>query len=173
MAQDSRAVHVTEQPSSGGLSIVASVGPGRKPILYTQDPAITDWVEIASTGWKHWRDFLLPFWPSRRYGCGHISVKKFMVRIWGATVSPVTDTFCADCALSEIQKVAIRCCLCGLPILPTDGVALYDRESVVGKDYEFVTIDESAIGCMRWDCCPSGGFCAGYWTSEGFKLDWS
>jgi hypothetical protein len=54
--------------------------------------------------------------------------------------------------------------------MPGDGVALYGKGST-GIHESATILDDgvSAVGCLRWDCCPSGGFFAGSWTEEGFK----
>ncbi|MEK7181089.1 MAG: hypothetical protein AAB738_02005 [Patescibacteria group bacterium] len=62
-----------------------------------------------------------------------------------------------------------RCARCGLVILPGMAVALYGQESE-GLRLDIATnIDGAIIGCMRWDCCPSGGFLAGHWSEQGFQ----
>lgn len=161
MSQDKpKEVLVTEQPSTGSLSVFASVGPEREPMPYTQDPSILDWMEVK-TKWWFW------FLKRRRYSCGHIGPRAYRIRIWGMEFKPTHKVRCPDCDLKKIQEVAIRCCLCGFPILPGDGVALYDADSIAEKNYPIKLLGNSlAIGCMRWNCCPSGGFFSGYWNGE-------
>jgi hypothetical protein len=68
-----------------------------------------------------------------------------------------------------MKKSAIRCCLCGYGIVEGDGVALYHKNSS-GINKEVATfVGDSVVGCLLWDCCPSGGFYAGNWTLDGFK----
>ncbi len=76
---------------------------------------------------------------------------------------------CPSCFAEHARQHAIRCCLCGLVIMPGDGVAFYHKDSEgIKKEFaEFVRV--GAIGCMRWECCPSGGFYSGNWTTEGFR----
>jgi hypothetical protein len=116
--------------------------------------------------------------------CGHDSSPKLRLNIWGnASEAELEDKFitkeggravaendvCPKCFFEEVKKSAIRCCLCGYAILPGDGVALYRKDSEgVHKDIA-TFVGDSAIGCLLWDCCPSGGFFAGHWTSDGFK----
>lgn len=164
MSQDKPGeVIVTEQPSIGSLSVYASAGPEREPIFYTQDPSIFDWVEVKSK-WGLW------IFKQRRYSCGHTGPRAYKIRIWGTELKPNpqnSEKLCPDCDLEKLQEVAIRCCFCGFPILPGRAVALYNAGSIAEKDYPITVLDGTyAVGCMRMDCCPSGGFFSGYWNGR-------
>ncbi len=71
--------------------------------------------------------------------------------------------------LEEMKQSAIRCCLCGYGILPGDEVALYHKKSKGIKKDIATFIEDGAVGCLLWDCCLSGAFFAGHWTSQGFR----
>jgi hypothetical protein len=107
-----------------------------------------------------------------KYACGHEGWKRFRLSLWGNILTPAPVIFkkreaCPDCLLKEALRVTIRRALCGFHIAPGDGIALYaDRETFKP---EWTTRHEgSAIGCLRWNCCPSGGFYAGHWDGEQF-----
>lgn len=152
-------IFVTGSPSAGGLSVFASVGPPRMPLVPDHDPSVIDWI-------------LEPNRPDIRItrGCGHKGPFWFRLRVYGTTLKSTRKTRreqCPDCQVEELKQVAIRCCVCGLAIIPGDEVAEYDAQSLTPKDYEFPVIEGAAVGCMRYDCCPSGGFFCGHWNGDG------
>lgn len=150
---------VKEMPTLEGLAVVFSAGPDRKAIVPLQDPSIVDWVSVR-TG--------LPWPRTRKYRCGHRGARKYLIHLWGEQFTPGSKkSICPACALDELQRTAVRCCLCGFPILPGAPVAVYDLQSVKPKDYPFAIEDgKYAVGCLRWDCCPSGGFFDGHWNGK-------
>lgn len=76
---------------------------------------------------------------------------------------------CGICFLDHLHRYSIRCCFCGAPIMAGSGVALYHKSSG-GINMEKATfVEDNAIGCLNFDCLPSGGFYAGWWTVNGFK----
>ncbi|PJE51318.1 MAG: hypothetical protein COV29_01015 [Candidatus Yanofskybacteria bacterium CG10_big_fil_rev_8_21_14_0_10_36_16] len=115
--------------------------------------------------------------------CGHQCSLGFEVSIWGNIHGfkfkderikkmngiETAESICPKCYFEKLKQAAIRCCLCGYGILPGDGVALYHKSSKGVNKGVSTFVDDSAVGCLLWDCCPSGGFYAGYWTFEGFK----
>lgn len=107
-----------------------------------------------------------------RHACGHDSHLTFKFRFWGETVASfackVPKRLCADCLMAELLKRSVRCGQCGYAILPGDGIALYSDKQRFDERWKTV-IDGQVIGCLRMDCCPSGGFYAGHWTFDGFK----
>lgn len=105
----------------------------------------------------------------RKHSCGHRGAKWFTLSVYGEETKKIKHK-CAECCIEELKEVVIRCALCGLPIYPGEGVAIYYKDSgavvlenpvLVGKD--------GVIGCLRWDCCPSGGFFAGHWSLDGYQ----
>lgn len=107
------------------------------------------------------------------YACGHEDSERFAFDFYGE-VMHVNDPFwqakpyCGDCFLKLSTDHTIRCALCGFIIRRGEAVALYAGGGKFRKDIA-TKYDGQWIGCMRWNCCPSGGFFAGHWTSEGFK----
>ncbi|MBP6859706.1 MAG: hypothetical protein KBC69_03765 [Candidatus Magasanikbacteria bacterium] len=113
--------------------------------------------------------------PEVEYQCGHRHHERFIINIFGEPIELTDEAYakrerCAQCRLTLIKECVIRCAQCGFGIRPGEAVALYTAESVnsawatyVGERAKLV------IGCMRWDCCPSGGFFAGHWTGKHFQ----
>lgn len=117
--------------------------------------------------------------PEADYECGHRHPERFALNLYGEKIE-MTDEgysarkFCANCHLAELKKLIIRCAKCGFHIMPGDGVALYCYDKKLFKKSERITFvgegdEKGVIGCMRWDCCPSGGFFAGHWTGDHFQ----
>lgn len=156
--------------SPEGLRVAASVG-GEK----SERPNFFDNETIE---FKEVSEFVLTF-----NECGHRGPREFKFDIWGNThtytLKPelikqvdgaeATNGYCPRCFFEEMKKAAIRCCLCGHAILPGEGVALYHKNSKGVNKNVATYVGDSAIGCLLWNCCPSGGFFAGYWTFDGFK----
>lgn len=167
MSNDRDKVTVDEFPSTGSFVVLAKTGPERKSIPLSQDQDILDWIEIDRPWWQRFSG------KYRRYHCGHRGIKSFAIRIWGTQVRPAPKrkkAVCPDCSVELIKKEALRCCLCGFPILPGDGIASYNADSVRPKNWDFTAVGGFAVGCMRWDCCPSGGFFSGHW--DGTNIVW-
>lgn len=85
--------------------------------------------------------------------------------------SLVAHMSCPRCRFEELKKLLIRCVLCGEAIMPGDPVALYWKRSggITRENKRMGTmVDGHYIGCLKSDCCPSGGFFSGHWTSSGF-----
>jgi hypothetical protein len=142
--------------SPDGLSIVtnAGLGPNRSSL-----PKSTD--ECNYTAHSSFEI---------EYSCGHKAPSAFSLNLWGEESFEFKDThLCPDCWLNRFKEHTTRCVLCGLPIFPGEGVALYSEKSPDLMLKQGTKVGESYIGCLRWDCCPSGGFFAGHWTEEGFK----
>jgi len=158
-------IQVTEKPEIAGpngerLSIAASAGPERQPLTPAQDPTIVDYVLTPKLGL---------FNPVKQHGCGHLGPSYYNIRVYGGIITPTKEhaqELCPDCLIKEVKETFVRCCLCGLYIMPGDPVAVYCANSVEPKDFAFTIVGSSAIGCLRWDCCQSGGFYAGNWTGK-------
>lgn len=111
-----------------------------------------------------WRSYF-----RRAYACGHRDSRRFQISAYGMESVKIKNAEqCADCFIKHVKKHTIFCALCGLPIMEGDGVALYDADNDCIRP-EAHRIGNSVIGCLRWDCCPSAGFYAGYWTEDGFN----
>lgn len=142
-----------------GLCVVASAGKPQEEM-----PKPTNEFEICETGYF-----------TRKYGCGHRGSRWFILSTYGTKTKKIRKKkLCPSCFLAGAKQHIIRCALCGFHIAPGDGVALYAglhesklEESGIRSDATWIGRD--VVGCMRWLCCPSGGFYAGYWTNEGFR----
>lgn len=142
--------------SSDGMAVVCSAGPEKERL-----PPYNERLEIVerSTG--------LP----RTYKCGHSGAQWFRLHMYGEeTVRIQQEEQCPECFLHDIKQHIIHCALCGLPIVPGDPVALYSATSPdLLMNIARVAREGVVVGCMRWDCCPSGGFFAGHWSEQGFE----
>jgi|GEM_PF-1661409 len=108
--------------------------------------------------------------PEIRYDCGHIAPAECRIFIYGETYSALNNkNHCPECRIRRIRQQVVRCSSCGRPIMPSSQVALYAGSSP-GLKFRNVGIKHRGqyIGCMRADCCPSGGFFAGHWSEDGF-----
>ncbi len=151
-------------PGSGlqttdGMEVAVSVGPKRDPL-----PPSNNFIALESSSKK-----------TRISKCGHVGPRTFHLNIYGirSVEFNAKKVECPTCITARIKKEVIQCAVCGLPIGPGEGVALY---SMVGpgirKDIA-TYVDGAVIGCLRWNCCPSGGFFSGHWTENGFApIDW-
>ncbi len=108
-----------------------------------------------------------------RYGCGHDGPADFIGIFFGQEMRPTGAALknrekCPDCVIAPLRERVIHCALCGLAILPGEPVALYaGPKSAFRKEPGWVVKhDGQAVGCLRWDCCPSGGFFAGHWDGS-------
>lgn len=107
------------------------------------------------------------------YQCGHKYAKTFAMDFFGEEYGLNKEIAkkrekCGDCRAAEARKVAIRCGLCGFSIMPGESVALYAKENADFHEGTQIIDDKHVIGCMRWNCCPSGAFLAGRWSDKGF-----
>ncbi len=107
---------------------------------------------------------------NKDYSCGHSAPEKYSINLYGDWFGEFDDEQdCPDCLLAKMLAVTIRCALCGLPIVPGRPVAVYSPRSS-GLRLDIATRDgNSVLGCMRLDCCPSGGHFAGHWTGTALK----
>ncbi len=136
-----------------GLKVAVSAGPARKKLPQSEDEC----------------RIVRQMDAQRDYNCGHSGAEQFVVSIYGLHTKEVDQKErCPDCFLEWMKGMCIRCALCGLPIFPGEGVALYGGGGGLRLDIA-TRVGDSVIGCLRWDCCPSGGFFAGHWTEDGFK----
>jgi hypothetical protein len=105
------------------------------------------------------------------YRCGHDGVADFSADIYGEVFAPRPEVLqarekCPECMLAQLLAGTIRCAICGLLIPPNDPVALYRK---CGKERSYAyAVGDKVIGCLRDDCCPSGGFYAGRWSGKEF-----
>jgi hypothetical protein len=140
--------------TTGGMGVVAMVGDYDRSRLAVTNDEIT---LFESTG------------ASVTAECGHLSRKSLVFDVYGVKVTGDGRRRCADCGKEELGKIAIRCALCGLPILPGDPVSIYDVGGADIIDDIAHRVGESVLGCNRWDCCTPGAF-AGHWggPEKGF-----
>ena len=115
----------------------------------------------------HWI-WLRPF-RHATYACGH-TVKlhgKNERFAWSLSRKQAQQESCINCH----DAAAISCALCGELIYPGERVALYDaRIADLLPEKHVVWVDEDkprAIGCMRWDCAPTGGVLGGVFKADG------
>jgi len=150
-------VNEKEPRTPGGLKIVAQAG---NLADRSKLPESTDKIEVISSS-----KILITF------KCGHEGPERFKLNVYGENSKEISkDDTCPSCWIEKIKKYVARCSLCGLPVYPGEGVALYDSHSEGLRVDIARKVDENhVIGCIRWDCCLSGGFFAGYWTEQGFK----
>lgn len=119
-------------------------------------------------GWRALTD------DSVTYRCGHEGPSKWVAILFGLELEPRDEVLekrekCPNCMTGPLFEGVIHCALCGLPVMPGDPVALYaGPKKAFRKEKGWVVkhLDGQAIGCLRWDCCPSGGFFAGHWDGE-------
>lgn len=165
--------HADGLVSADGFSVICSVG-GEKHVRPNH------FAEVGETEFRSLSAHDDIYFPK----CGHLGPLKFEVIVWGhekhgyelparfisGVIKKTADPefACPRCHFERLKAGAIRCCLCGGSILPDDGIALYDAASA-GVHETATIIDGSAVGCLRMDCCPSGGFYAGSWTGEGIR----
>lgn len=107
------------------------------------------------------------------YGCGHDGPLEYLGIFFGQEMRPTEAALqkrekCPACVIEPLRQEAIHCALCGLAILPGEPVALYaGPKSAFRKEPGWVVKhDGQAVGCLRCDCCPSGGFFAGHWDGR-------
>lgn len=109
------------------------------------------------------------------FSCGHEANLKGGVRsddhdfAWDMYPSKARTSICPTCAI----EASILCCFCEKRIYPGNPVAVYGKTSG-GINWDIATTvgEDQVIGCLRWKCCPSGGYYAGKWTADGFKSAW-
>ena len=101
--------------------------------------------------------------------CGHAGSLQAKIEIWGKELGPAPDRLCPVCLFVFLKSHTIRCAMCGCGIIPGEAVALYHKSSG-GLHLDKATfVRESVIGCLLWDCAPTGAAFAGHWTENGFK----
>ena len=106
----------------------------------------------------------------RQFACGHEGPSLFNYDLYGRHIETDQERVaqseqCGACIVTEMKRDFIRCCLCGQAIFPGEGVALYSGGKGIHKKWT-TRHDGSAIGCLAWGCCPSGGFFGGTWTGK-------
>lgn len=104
-----------------------------------------------------------------QFECGHVGPKRYDLDLFGQVMknSGETPRKCGKCLEDHLRRDVARCAVCGLVIFPGEGVAVYAPDSDFPSAW-VTEVDGGVIGCLRMSCCPSGGFFAGHWTTEGF-----
>jgi hypothetical protein len=141
--------------SPGGMSVAAST---RAPVPMPQS---SDLCEITPGSDKR-----------VSFDCGHDGPVSYAITLFGGVMALSEEgllqrKMCAECCLRHMREGCIRCAVCGFAILPGSPVALYSG-GPIREDIATKTPDGAFIGCLRWDCCPSGGFFAGHWDGKQF-----
>jgi hypothetical protein len=108
-----------------------------------------------------------------KYECGHDGPTEYVGVFFGLEMQPSEEALkarekCPNCIVELMREDAIHCALCGLPIFRGEPVALYGGpKSAFRKEKGWVVKHHGqAVGCVRWGCCPSGGFFAGHWDGK-------
>lgn len=110
------------------------------------------------------------------YKCGHRHAERYVLSLFGEIIEFKDVSFakrelCADCNLARLRLGLIRCVICGFAIWPGDPVAVYADSRKFKKEWKTTVSKDKkdrVIGCMRWECCPSGGFFSGHWMGNHF-----
>ncbi|MEK7500999.1 MAG: hypothetical protein AAB642_02630, partial [Patescibacteria group bacterium] len=75
--------------------------------------------------------------------------------------------FCFEC----IEAMAIRCAWCGKAIIIGDPITLLTPSETEFKIPEYAVVYNEEplqlVGCLSWDCAPTGGARAGFWIPPG------
>lgn len=70
-----------------------------------------------------------------------------------------------------IEAMAILCAWCGKPIIIGDPLTLMTPRNKNFKTPEHAVVYSQnplqLVGCLRWDCCDTGGLRAGFWIPPG------
>lgn len=121
-------------------------------------PTPTDTIEMLQHSEKN-----------RKYECGHEGPAWFTISLYGDETKVIkTKKNCHLCLIEEMRRVTIRCASCRLAILPGEAVASYHESSNdLHKDIA-KRVGDNYLGCLRWDCCPSGAFFSGHWNGREF-----
>ena len=141
-----------------GERVIVSVGPERRPL-----PSPHDMVSVTQQSSE-----------TVLCECGHYGPSSYSIDAYGMVFTGIDNhRWCPDCLTFMFRQQATRCALCGHVICLGDGVALYGDNDALPYKHVSTKVGDAFVGCMRWDCCPSGGFFAGHWTEEGFKSAFS
>jgi len=109
---------------------------------------------------------------SRTYECGHSGPKSFKIDAYGSEMTPKGRKYCPDCAQKWFKENVIRCPICGLPIMPGDGVISYvpsNRMSHRKAGYvvpKGEVCEGAILGCLRWDCADTAAGLCGHWDGR-------
>jgi hypothetical protein len=107
-----------------------------------------------------------------KYACGHEYADKFGHDFYGEKCEVLETTLarrdlCGECMLDQVRPYIIRCAACGFSIWPDEPVAVYGNNGSFKKERCTTTSGGGGVlGCMRMNCCPSGGFFAGRWNGQ-------
>ena len=141
--------------TTGGMQAVVMIGDYDRSRL----PASNDQIVLLTATGKR-----------VRAKCGHRSRASLLFYVYGVKVGGHGTHLCADCSVERLGRITIRCALCGLPIIPGDGVAIYDCGGAdIRDDIAFRVGEGQVLGCLRSDCTIPGAF-AGHWggADKGF-----
>lgn len=103
-------------------------------------------------------------------GCGHPSAEEIRMHVYGADLVVSGIEKCPSCLQHEARQTIIRCVCCGLPIIPGEAVALYRDNGKFRFFRQGTKVEDAFVGCLRFECCPSGAYFAGHWEGRaGFQ----
>lgn len=132
--------------------------------------------------------------PSVVARCGHTHWRKESLILNGRVVRPSNQNFsvlvgrlpswlrcffapkqCMLCRFKDQFEAAITCAYCDDVIFRGDPVSTYFPASELPEGFmEHATRTPMGfVGCMGWDCCPTGGFFAGHWVGNGVRSPFS
>lgn len=134
--------------STGGLTVIAMVGDYDRSRL----PVSNDEIVLCSESGEKITS-----------QCGHASHAELVFDVYGLKIEGKGQLTCPECSIKELREITIRCALCGLPILPGDGVSIYDiggRD--IRADIAFKVGEHQVLGCNGMDCSIPGAY-AGLW----------
>lgn len=145
--------------SPDGMKVVASVGGESRGEEEGLNEALHDEIRALPAS-DEMKDF----------ACGHRGISLYHMDLYGQVLhsNGKSPEKCGQCAAEWFRSISRRCALCGLVIMPGDAVALYCPSRKFKRE-RVTEVKSGVLGCMRWDCCPSGGFFAGHWTGQGFR----
>jgi hypothetical protein len=145
--------------SPDGMKVVASAGGEGREEEESLNEALHDEIRALPASGE-----------MKDFACGHCGVSLYHMDLYGLVLhsNGKSPEKCGQCAAEWFRSISCRCALCGLPIMPGDPVALYGPSNKF-KRQRVTEVRSGVLGCMRWDCCPSGGFFAGHWTGKGFR----
>ena len=151
-------MNILRRVTSSGFGVFVQAGDIPDP---TKLPKATGEIIVVPKGWGLFQ---------KKYSCGHRGPRRFAFNAYGVEVGYNNqEKLCPACALDLAYREIIQCSLCGLSIVPGSPVALYDASSPDLRKDGITFVGEFAIGCLRWNCCPCGGFFSGHWTRDGFE----
>lgn len=120
-------------------------------------------------------DFINPAGEQVAYDCGHTDFGYFEMSVYGNVCTPKGEMprhLCRQCSREAVRHNQ-RCSQCGSPISIGDPIVLYPEANPLRTwhaAYVEINGHRQYLGCLDWDCCPSGGLLAGHLTRDGARF---